>query len=36
MVKVIVGTRRTSGWPVFDLEGSCCNLLLDNVADLRD
>jgi ATP-binding cassette subfamily B protein len=21
---------------VFDLEGSCCNLLLDNVADLRD
>jgi ATP-binding cassette subfamily B protein len=36
MVKVIVGTRRTSGWSEFNVEGSCCNLLLDNVADLRD
>ena len=36
MVKVIVGTRRTSGWLEFNVQGSCCNLLLDNVADLRD
>jgi ATP-binding cassette subfamily B protein len=36
MVKVIVGTRRTSGWSEFDVQGNCCNLLLDNVANLRD
>ena len=36
MVKVIVGTRKTSGWPGFNVEGSCCNFLLDKVADLRD
>jgi hypothetical protein len=27
MVKVIVGTRRTSGWSEFNVQGSCCNFL---------
>jgi len=41
MVKVSVRTRRTSGWAEFNgpvamlLQGNCCNLLLDTVADLR-
>jgi ATP-binding cassette subfamily B protein len=36
MVKVIVETRRTSSWSEFNVQSSCCNLLVDNVADLRD
>ena len=35
MVNVSVGTRRTSGWAEFNVQGNCCNLLLDTVADLR-
>ena len=36
MVGVIVGIKRSSGWSEFNVQGSCCNLRLDNVADLRD